>query len=72
MKQKAPTQAAILAILADGKPHSNYELNDRARTSDARTVISHLRQKGVQIADEWCVNSRGVRYKVYSLISPVA
>lgn len=72
MKQKAPTQAAILAILADGKPHSNYELNDRAKTSDARTVISHLRQKGVQIADEWCVNSQGVRYKVYSLIGPVA
>lgn len=59
MKQKAPTQAAILAILADGKPHSNYELNDRAKTSDARTVISHLRQKGVQIEDEWCVNSQG-------------
>ncbi len=69
MKQKAPTQAAILAILADGKPHSNYELNDLCKTSDARTSISHLRAKGVQIVDEWCVNSQGVRYKVYTLIS---
>lgn len=70
MKQKAaPTQAAILAILSDGLPHSNFELNDLAKTSDARTIICHLRRKGVQIVDEWCVNSQGVRYKVYTLIS---
>lgn len=68
MKQKAaPTQAAILAILSDGLPHSNFELNDQAKTSDARTTISHLRAKGVVITDEWCVNSMGVRYKVYTL-----
>ena len=68
MKQKAaPTQAAVLAILSDGQPHSNFELNDRAKTSDARTAISHLRAKGVRIGDEWCVNSQGVRYKVYTL-----
>lgn len=69
MKQKsAPTQAAVLAVLSDGQPHSNFELNDRAKTSDARTTISHLRAKGVQIEDEWCVNSQGVRYKMYTLI----
>lgn len=70
MKQKAaPTQTALLAVLSDGKPHSNYELNALCKTSDARTTISHLRAKGVQIVDEWCVNSLGVRYKVYTLIS---
>lgn len=70
MKAKAaPTQTALLAVLSDGKPHSNYELNALCRTSDARTTISHLRAKGVLIEDEWCVNSQGVRYKVYTLIS---
>lgn len=69
MKQKAaPTQAAVLAVLSDGQPHSNFELNDRCKTSDARTTISHLRQKGVLIEDEWRVNSQGVRYKVYTLL----
>ncbi len=69
MKKKAPTQSALLSVLSDGKPHSNYELNVLCKTSDARTSISHLRAKGVQIMDEWCVNSQGVRYKVYTLIS---
>lgn len=69
MKRPAPTQSALLAVLSDGKPHSNYELNALCRTSDARTIICHLRRKGVQIVDVWCVNSQGVRYKVYTLIS---
>lgn len=73
MKRKAPTQSALLAVLADGKPHSNYELNALCNTSDARTTISHLRAKGVRIVDEWHVNSQGVRYKVYYLTtSPMA
>lgn len=62
---EAYAQRAIMAALSDGLPHSVRELVQEAKLSDPRTAIRQLRRKGVEISDQWLVNSNGKRYKVY-------
>lgn len=62
---EAYAQRSIMAALSDGLPHSVRELVQEAKLSDPRTAIRQLRHKGVEISDQWLVNSNGIRYKVY-------
>lgn len=62
---EAYAQRAIMAALSDGLPHSVRELVQEAKQSDPRTAIRQLRRKGVEISDQWLVNSNGTRYKIY-------
>ncbi len=65
----------IWSLLLTGNSYSNYELNRLAKTSDARTTISHIRKKladkygdKVRIADERLpLIGRNGTYKVYWL-----
>ena len=57
-----------MAILSDHKPHGVRELTAKAKIADPRAVIRTLRNKGVDISDEWRKNSEGVPYKVYWLV----
>ncbi len=62
---EAYAQQAIMAVMSDGHPRSTRQLMRDARISDPRATIRTLRNKGVDIVDDWHKNSHGVRYKVY-------
>lgn len=62
---EAYAQQALLSVLADGHPRTTRQLSREARLSDPRSTIRTLRDKGVEIEDDWQKNSHGVRYKIY-------
>lgn len=62
---EAYAQQAIMAVMADGQPRSTRQLMRDARISDPRAIIRTLRDKGIDIVDEWQKNSHGIRYKIY-------
>lgn len=67
--QKLPNkQRKVLEIFMQGGKYSVADLCIRTHFSDPRTHIRYLREKGINIADEWITNNQGDgRYKVYFL-----
>lgn len=57
-------QRRIYEILRDGK-HSVADLVMKTGYSDPRGHIKALRDKGLNVSDEWRETRDGVRYKVY-------
>lgn len=57
-------QAKVYEMLKRGKC-SVGDISARHRISDPRGHIRRLRNKGVNIKDEWCRGSFGVRFKRY-------
>ena len=55
----------VLNLLREGIKYSTTEISQRLWLADPRSVIRSLRNKGVQINDEWRKTSDGARYKVY-------
>lgn len=60
-------QRAILRILSDGGKYSAADLTVRTHYCDPRGHIKELRDKGIDILDEWRQTDDGIRYKVYYL-----
>lgn len=62
----------IIKNLLEGGRYTSVELNEMAKTPDARRVISALRSDyrngiagGADVQDEWRRKNDGTRYKVY-------
>lgn len=59
-------QRNIYSILSNGNKHSVADLSILTHYSDPRSLIKTLRDKGINILDEWKENAeKDGRYKVY-------
>lgn len=67
LQQLPKHQRAILRILSDGGKYSAADLTVRTHYCDPRGHIKELRDKGIDILDEWRQTDDGIRYKVYYL-----
>lgn len=60
-------QRAVFNLLANGGQFSVADISTRLHLSDPRGHIRCLRDKGINILDEWCKSEYGTRYKIYFL-----
>lgn len=63
----ARVQRRVFNALAAGGKMSAADISIKTLCSDPRGHIRDLREKGVNIADEWRITDYGNRYKVYWL-----
>lgn len=54
----------VYNLLCNGK-HTVTDITIKTGFGDPRSYIRDLREKGVNVLDEWRKTSDGVRYKVY-------
>lgn len=66
IKSLSQHEANVYGILAEGGKHSVADIVIRTHFSDPRTTIAQMRQKGINIRDEWRKSKNG-RYKLYFL-----
>lgn len=60
-------QRRVFNALAGGGKLTAADISIITHCSDPRTHIRNLRNRGVQILDEWRATEYGTRYKVYYL-----
>lgn len=60
-------QRRVFNALAGGAKLTAADISIITHCSDPRTHIRSLRNRGVQILDEWRLTEYGTRYKVYWL-----
>lgn len=59
-------QKAFFVILSNGLKHSSYRLMQQLYSSDPRKEVQCLRQKGINVQDEWVGATKEVpRHKLY-------
>lgn len=67
IKSLARVQRKVYAAFLNGAKLTAADISIITHCSDPRTHIRNLRNKGIQILDEWRNGDDGVRYKVYWL-----
>lgn len=59
-------QKGFFMILSNGKRHSSHSLVQQLPTSDARKIVQILRNKGINVMDEWVDKFNEIpRHKLY-------
>lgn len=59
-------QLSFFHTLSNGNRHSSHQLMQQLHTSDPRKEIQYLRDKGIDIQDEWIAKSGDIpRHKRY-------
>ena len=60
-------QYRLYNLLSDGIPRSVADISSVLRLSDPRGAIRDMRDKGIEILDEWLPAKHGGRFKRYFL-----
>ncbi|WP_073399813.1 helix-turn-helix domain-containing protein [Bacteroides luti] len=58
-------EAKLILLLSDGGRHSVIEIVKRLFIVDPRAVIRNIRNRGVNVSDEWVKTPSGKKYKLY-------
>lgn len=64
LNKAAQKQAQAILLLADGQKHTAMDISFRCRISDPRSTIRDIRERGIEVKDEW-VEIDGTRFKRY-------
>ena len=65
MKQVSVKHMQLLALLRDGGKYSVADIMYRLFIGDPRSAIRTLRNRGINIKDEWVPSVNGGKYKRY-------
>ena len=57
-------QVRAIMLLSDGGKHTVMEISFRCHIGDPRSTIRVIRERGIEVKDEW-VEGDGSRYKRY-------
>lgn len=64
ISKAAQKQVRAIALLSDGGKHTVMEISFRCRIGDPRSVIRDIRERGIEVKDEW-IEADGSRFKMY-------
>ena len=64
LSKAAQKQVKAIMLLSDGSKHTVMEISFRCHIGDPRSVIRDIRNRGIEVKDEW-VEGDETRYKRY-------
>ena len=64
LNKSAQKQINAILLLSDGNKHTAMEISFRLHISDPRSTIRDIRERGIDVKDEWC-EENGCRFKRY-------
>lgn len=64
LNKSAQKQTQAILLLSDGHKHTAMEVSFKCHISDPRSTIRDIRERGIDIKDEW-VEENGSRFKHY-------